>query len=267
MKKEIRVVDQAKGIMQITCEDERFYTIPSINAVSGLPEYRFIPSVTWICSYYPKGIAFYRWLADQGWDESQAIKAAAGNRGSRIHRVTELLESGAEIGINQKIESRDSEPAELDAQEIKAVMSFIDWHTETKPKCLANELVVFGNGYAGTIDRIYLIDGKVWIIDLKTSKQVWEEMILQISAYSHAQVDYKALGITEEQWAGRGLAILQIGYHLNKKGYKFNEIEDKFKLFQMAQAIWSNENQKAFPKQIDVPLKLKLTKENQNGKI
>jgi len=258
MKKEIRVVDQQKGIVQITTQDERYYSIATTNANTGLPEYQFIPSVTWIAGYYPKGIAFYKWLADKGWDDSQALKVSAGARGSRVHKVTELLEDGCEFDISSTVESVDGTRQELDATELQAVNSFINWHTETKPKCLASEMTVFGDGYAGTIDRIYIIDGKVWILDLKTSKQVWEEMILQISAYSHANIDFKSLGITEEQWADRGLAILQIGYCLNKKGWKFNEVEDKYDLFQMAKAIWKNENPDDKPKQINIPLKLKL---------
>lgn len=260
MKKEIRVVDQARGVLQITTTDERFYAIPNIDKGTGLPKYAFVPSVTWIASYYPKGVAFFRWLADQGWDESQAIKAAAGARGSRVHKATEILESGGEIDITQPIEAVDGSVKELDALELSAIRSFMDWHSATSPKLIASELTVFGDGYAGTIDRIYMIDGRVWIVDLKTSASIWEEYVLQISAYSNAKVDTSALGITEEQWANRGLAILQIGYRQNRKGYKWNEVEDKFDLFRMAMAIWSNENPDTRPKQIEIPLKLKLNK-------
>lgn len=258
MQKEIRVIDQSKGIVQITTPDERYYSISTTNAKTGLPEYQYIPSVTWIAGYYPKGIAFYKWLADKGWDDSQALKISAGNRGSRVHAVTEILESGGEFDITTQVESVDGTRQELDALELTAVNSFINWHVETKPVCLAKELTVFGDGYAGTIDRIYLIDGKVWIVDLKTSKQIWEEMILQISAYAHASVDIEQLGITPEQWANKGLAILQIGYCMNKRGWKLTEVEDKIQLFKMAQAIHANENPASKPKQIEIPLKLKL---------
>ena len=33
-----------------------------------------------IAGHYPKGIAFYKWLAEKGWDESQALKSAAGDK-------------------------------------------------------------------------------------------------------------------------------------------------------------------------------------------
>ena len=103
MQKEIRVIDQSKGIVQITTPDERYYSISTTNAKTGLPEYQYIPSVTWIAGYYPKGIAFYKWLADKGWDDSQALKISAGNRCSRVHAVTEILESGGEFDITTQV--------------------------------------------------------------------------------------------------------------------------------------------------------------------
>jgi hypothetical protein len=119
-------------------------------------------------------------------------------------------------------------------------------------------MTVFGEDYAGTLDRIYEIEGRIWIVDLKTSQQVWEEHKLQISAYSHADIDFVKLGISQEKWDKRGLAVLQLGYRLNKAGFKFTEIEDKYNLFRMARAIWDNENPEAKPKQKDYPLTIKL---------
>ena len=126
-----------------------------------------------------------------------------------------------------------------------------------KPQLLANELVVFGDGYAGTIDKIYRIGGQVWVVDLKTSQNIWEEHKIQLASYSHANVDCKALGVTDAEWANRKLAILQIGYRRNNNLYKFTEIEDKFGLFKVSMQIWANENPDSKPKQRDFPLVLK----------
>ena len=90
-----------------------------------------------------------------------------------------------------------------------------------------------------------------------------EEHKLQISAYSHAEIDAK-LEISKEQWDARGLAVLQLGYHLNKTGFKFTEIEDKYDLFRMARAIWENENNDAKPRQRDYPLTIKLNASAKN---
>ena len=266
MEKEIRVIDEAKGILRITTISERWYARPSTDKETGLPIYEYFPSSTWIAGYYPKGIPFYRWLAEHGWDESQAIKQAAGDRGSRVHRATERLEKEGQLPINTVLINPETNEAEgMGQEELDAVLSFSRWHNENKPQLLANEMTVFGKDYAGTLDRIYRIAGQVYIVDIKTSKYIWEEHKLQISSYSEAEIDYKSLKITGEEWKNRKLAILQLGYPLNKAGFKFTEVENKYDLFVMARRIWENENPKAKPRQRDYPLIIKLNGGQENG--
>ena len=249
MKKEIREVKE--GVLQITTSDDRWYAIESKNEGTGLPEYRFLPSVSWICGFYPKGIAFYKWLSEKGWDESQAIKVAAGNKGSRVHKAVEDLTKGQEVKISDKYTDADGELAELTVEEYEAILSFVDWYKETNPTILEIEHTVINEqeGYAGTIDLICEIEGQVYIVDLKTSQSVWAEYELQISAYKHA---------TEHKDAK--LAILQLGYKRNKKMFKFTEIEDKFETFMAVHKIWQNETEGQSPSQKDYPLVLSLAK-------
>jgi len=254
MKKEIKEI--GKGIMRITTLDERFYALPKKSKVTGLPEYAFFPSSTWIAGYYPKGLPFYKWLAQKGWDTAEEIKVSAGDRGSRVHYACEQIDIGKGINIEEdKYPSNLSDELKtLEPLEIDAVISYRDFIEETKPELLCNEMTVFGEDYAGTLDKIMRIDGQIWIVDLKTSKSIWEEQKLQISSYSHAKIDYEELEITADEWKNRKLAILQVGYKLNKKKWKFTEIEDKYEMFRVAYQIWQNENPEAKPKQIEYPL-------------
>src|SRR3990167_10685529 len=128
MKKEIIDIDKAKGIFRVTTSDERWYVLPAKSPETGLPEYRFVPSVTWIAGHYPKGVAFYKWLAEKGWDESQAIKQAAGNKGSRVHKAIENLTLGEEVKISDKYTDAEGEMGELTAEEYAAILSFVDWY-------------------------------------------------------------------------------------------------------------------------------------------
>lgn len=251
--------------IRITTVDERWYGIEQKDKL-----YVYLPSVTWIASMYPKSKAFYRWLMEKGW-EAEEIKIAAGDRGSKVHQACEELEKTGSVPVDaQFINPTSNQPEELTIEEVDCIISFRDWLNEAKPELLASEMTVFGYdyeddvsvgyGYAGTLDRIYRIDGQVWIVDLKTSKEIWEEHKLQISAYSHAEIDFKSLGITEEEWQNCKLAILQLGFKKNKKGYKFTLIEDKFNLFLMARAIWQNEHGDEKPKQRDYPLVIELQK-------
>ena len=186
-----------------------------------------------------------------------------------------MIDDGKEVAMNDKfINPTTMELEELTPEEYKAVMDFTEWLDITKPELLANEITVFGDDYAGTIDRIYRIDGQIWIVDIKTGQNIWEEYKLQLSAYSHANVDYKELKITDKEWQNRKLAILQIGYHRNQRGYKFTEVEDKYDLFRMARQIWENENPNAKPDQASYPLRLaskirvkKVAKTNKTKKL
>jgi hypothetical protein len=106
MKKIIRVADPKRGITQITVADERWYLKPSTDPISELPIYQPVPSVTWIAGFWPKGVGFYKWLADKGWDEAQAAKEAAGDNGSRVHLAIEKILRGEEFRIDTKVEDK-----------------------------------------------------------------------------------------------------------------------------------------------------------------
>jgi hypothetical protein len=100
MKKVIKEVDEERGILQVTTADERWYVKQVENPKTKLPEFKYVPSVTWITGHYPKGIAFYKWLAEKGWDESQAIKSAAGG-----HEAISAILAGEEVRIDSKFYS------------------------------------------------------------------------------------------------------------------------------------------------------------------
>jgi hypothetical protein len=251
MKKEIRTVDETKRIVQVTTTDERWYVRESLDEKTGLPSYKYVPSVTWIAGHYPKGVGFYKWLADKGWNEAEAIKTAAGGKGSKVHSAISSLINGQTVEINaQFLNPSTGQLEELTVEEYDALASFVSWFKSVNPTVLSNEITVWSDkhNYAGTVDLVCNIAGQPWIIDIKTSAQVWPEYELQVSAYKHA------LELEDEP----KLAILQVGYKRNKDGYKFTEVEDKFDLFRAAQLIWKNECSSQKPAQKDYPMSLSL---------
>jgi hypothetical protein len=260
MKKEIRYVDKEKGILQCTCLDERWYVRSLIDNETGLPKYEYVPSVTWICDHYPKGTPFYKWLASKGWDEAEAIKNAAGDKGSRVHYAIRDLIEGKTVSIDAKYKTSDEngEPKELSLEEYGCLMSFVQWHKDAKPEFLAWEFPVWGEGYAGMVDLVCIIEGVKYLIDFKTSQYIWPSHELQVSAYKHAG-----------EFEDCKLAILQVGYKMNKKQYKLTEIEDNYNEFLAAKTIWAKEQRGVEPKQRDYPLRIKLElnqKDKQNAK-
>lgn len=269
MKKIIRQVDEARHIVQVTVADERWYLKPSTDPNSELPVYSPVPSVTWIAGYWPKGIGFYKWLADKGWDEAEAAKQAAGDKGSAVHLAIEMILNGLEFRIDTKVQdkarSSDVEiyERELSYEELVCVQSFLNWKAEIEKEwvveTLASETVVISDIHqcGGTADWICRLTNRttgvveMWLIDFKTSKQIWREYELQLSAYrellTNGENPIKARNSNGTETddvvdlTGLKAGILQLGYDRNKAGYKFTEIADAFPLFKVAQQIWKRE--------------------------
>lgn len=247
MKKEIRQISKDGKTFQVTVADtERWYL-----REDDTGKITAFPSITWIASQYPKGTEFYKWLANKGWDESQAIVAAAGVKGHKVHQMISDLLNGQSIKMDSLVlnpETGEREPIEL--EEYESLLSFADWFREVKPEPIANEVAVFNTteGFAGTVDFICKIDGQLWIVDFKTSQYIWPSYEIQVAAYAHTdgiEVPHK-------------LAILQLGYKRNKKRYKFTEVSDQFDLFQAAHRIWKKENPNSKPFVADYPMEISL---------
>jgi len=233
-------------VVQITCTDERWYQHKATGEI--------VPSSTWIAGCYPKGIGFYKWLAEHGWDEAESIKNEAGEKGSKVHLCIERLLAGDSIRHDEMLENLQTKVLEeISVSEYEAVVSFRDWFAETHPGTISTESVLFNfeHGYAGTMDYKCTINGEVWLIDFKTSQYIWPSHELQLSSYKHSP----------ENADVEKMAILQIGYQRNKKKYKFTEVEDKFELFLAAKMIWKNENENVHPKQYEFPQSITLKKE------
>lgn len=244
---ERRIVDQERGLVCITTTDSRWYVIQK----EGESDV-FMPSVTWICSFYPKGVGYMRWFAEHGYDEAEAIKVAAGDKGSKVHKAISDILMGRTVKFNDKyLGSEGGEPVELTAIEYEAIMSFANWLNETQPEVLAVDytLVNPDEGYAGTIDMKLRINGEIWIVDIKTSKDIYPSHELQVSAYQKADPECQKI------------AILQVGYTRNKAKYKFTEITPQYPLFEASRAIWQKETNGVHPQQKDFPLELKWKKE------
>jgi len=269
MKKDIKqiITVNKEKICRVTTSDERWYGKDLINKETGLPDgIEWLPSVTWIKSYYYTSPYLVKWIAAQGMTEAERIRKEAGVKGDRIHQATENLDINGAVGISDNYLNKETgEMEELTVDEIIGINSYKDYVDEFHPILLANEMTVFGENYAGTLDRIWNIpeDGKnqIWIIDLKTGKSIWKDMILQVSAYSHAKIDYESMDITKEDWDNRKLGILQLGYNKyrtpGKSKYKFTEIPDRYDLFEMAYKVWAEENPNNEPRQKDFPLIIK----------
>ena len=246
MKIEIKTIKD--GVVQITSLDERWYGFQNEQG------WEYVPSVTWITGYYPKGKGYERWLADKGLDQAEQVKIDAGDRGTIVHHAVEKLILEGSLKMDDVIKDREGVERQMTPDEYYCVVTFSQWYESVgKPKALAVERTVRSKkyGYAGTLDYIFEIEGKNVLIDLKTSKSVFPSHELQVSALKQASV--------EEGLKIDSLGILQVGYVANKtKHFKFTEIEDNLSLFMAIKQVWAKENDGSHPPQKDYPLEITI---------
>lgn len=183
------------------------------------------PSSTTILNAYPQSQFLTKWIADNGWNEAQRIKGEAGERGTRIHAACDILEEGGTLR---------EEDYSLD--EWYKINSFVLWHHEYDPKLITQELAIFSRngGYAGRLDRLYEIKGRVVLLDLKSGSGIHEHFPLQFASYANAIEENTDVKVDLT-------AALQLG-NGSKAGYRYVEYknwQEHYKVFKNVKETWN----------------------------
>ncbi len=112
--------------------------------------------------------------------EHEKIKEKAASLGSNVHKIIELIFK-SEMGLSDLLNAIDSEI-------YPSMTAFLAWNNLHDVKVLGSEEIVYHNKYeyAGTLDFRCILDGKKYIIDFKTSKRIYPEMLFQLASYKHA---------------------------------------------------------------------------------
>jgi len=134
------------------------------------------PRVTKIVSIKAKP-ALYRFYAEaENYKAVQQITKKSAEEGTQIHEVVEGLLMGEKPEILPEIKP--------------AIDAFIKFWGETSiqvtPDLVEKRVVSYDNRYAGTVDAIALIGGKMGVMDIKTSLAIYRDYNLQTSAYMDA---------------------------------------------------------------------------------
>lgn len=105
----------------------------------------------------------------------------AADIGTMVH---EYLEKYLNAGINK--EPLPEMPVNKNIR--AAISAFLDWTKTNDVKFIASERKIYSKkyGYAGTLDALGYVNGKLSIIDFKTSNGIYPDMFVQTSAYAHA---------------------------------------------------------------------------------
>jgi hypothetical protein len=201
------------------------------------------PSVTTILDAYPKGPAFFEWLKMAG-EKADEIRDQFGKRGSVVHNLTEQYDNGFPVTLMS-----DNGPL-YSSLEWAMFERYIDFSNRFAPDILgvelnyASEVLKFG----GTLDRVIKLNGKLVLIDIKTSNYLHNHFWLQMAAY---------VKLFEEKNPGQKIdqiAILWLNAKTRTEGkkddiqgigwqLKFSEksIEEHYELFQATHKLWSIE--------------------------
>lgn len=111
----------------------------------------------------------------------------------------------------------------LDPEISPYMASFVEWARTYRPKVIYTEKRLFSKdmGYCGCLDMLCEIDGKVTLIDYKTTATI-DKKSLSVQLAGYEELVYHILGIKVEQFM-----VLQI----KKNGYVFKEIKPNYEWF------------------------------------
>lgn len=175
----------------------------------------------------------------------QRDKDSAADLGTQVHQYVEAMNLG--------------KPVPTFPLPVKARMGwFKKFMDDVQPEVEAAEFKCYSrtHGFAGTCDMLLRIDGELAVVDLKTSRSIWPEACLQVSAYARSDfliADPFHPGAQQVTKRGQGrfytwngpaedeinMPDVQRGYvlHVRDDGYDLYPVHDIDECFQMFLAI------------------------------
>lgn len=239
------IIDTATRKM--TFLDSRFYQTESGN---------YVPSVTTILDAYPKGAAYYEWLKKNG-EDSDTIRDEAGKRGSVVHELTERYDNGEDVEL---LDSFGNIHCKLN--EWAMFERYVDFTERFNPthESIEQNIISETLGFAGTLDRVTVLNGKKYLLDIKTSGAVYPSYWLQLAAYEKLLTELTGFNPVEgvailwlnakTRTNGKGDAIQGIGWQLITK----EENNKDWELFKATHQLWLAENKDMQPRKISYKL-------------
>jgi PD-(D/E)XK nuclease superfamily len=238
---------------QITFTDQRFYAHDNGE---------YYPSVSTILDAYPKNAFFYEWLKKEG-ENADNIRDAAGTSGSLVHQATERYDNGETISL-----FNTDGTIKYSTREWKMIERYVEFRNKYNINVVSTEQNIISPalGFAGTLDRVIDLDGKRWLIDIKTSNAVHNHYFLQMAAYVKLY----------EEWTGdtiENIGILWLNAKTRGDGKKGTyqgkgwqlvipdrDIDYYWDLFRATKALWFAENGDMKPNNLTYSLTHKLEK-------
>jgi len=238
---------------QITFLDTRFYLTEQGN---------YVPSVTTILDCYPKSAGFYEWLKKVG-EDADSIRDEAGDRGSTVHKLTERYDAGEEVALINEAGNIDYKLLEWSMFE-----RYVEFRRRFPVNIIHSELNLISDklGFAGTLDRVVEFNGRMLILDIKTSNSLYDHYWLQMAAYckllEEVQPDLKIQGYgvlwlnANTRTDGKVGAVQGKGWQLVER--KAEDMSKDWPLFQATHQLWKAEKGDMKPRELSYQLSHKI---------
>lgn len=150
-----------------------------------------VPRVTHILSQCEDKDGLVQWAANMGRRKYDYYRERAMNIGTIVHEIIDdyllyhINDPGFKIEYNNYYLFEPSYKESIDT----AFNNFLIWKSNLEnsgyyiEQVVGIEIPIVNPWFGGTIDAIFKINGKYYIIDFKTSKQISTSYLLQTSAY------------------------------------------------------------------------------------
>lgn len=146
-----------------------------------------------------------------------AERDAAAVRGTRVHAFGERVAHGEAVDVPEAL--------------VPMVSGYADWLDEHSVEPILTETMLANRAqwYAGTTDLVARVDGRVMLLDLKTSRSIHGSYALQCAAYAHAEFWRDDRGVEHPMPEVDGLACV----HVTDEGSRMVEFPDPAKAWRL----------------------------------
>lgn len=153
-----------------------------------------VPGVTTILGLLNKP-ALLKWAWQCGKDglELERTRQVAADVGTVAHALCEAHLRGLEL-------ERSNIAADIIGKAETSFLRFLDWWDRERLSVVHSELQMVSEAWqvGGTLDILATRpDGKVVLVDLKTSKGIYDEMLIQVAAYAAMYEETHAVAVDE----------------------------------------------------------------------
>jgi len=165
------------------------------------PDDMLVPSVTNVISTLSKGDVLSRWsakmVAEAAWNMRHSLDAMGQQEAVTVlkqspwRKTKRASDRGTDIHAYLEARLNRLEPEELSDDALPYKDAADDWFDAVGASFedVQTEVTLFHPSYAGTTDLIGILDGAACIVDFKTSKAIYDEAALQLSALAGCYTD------------------------------------------------------------------------------